>query len=169
VSDGSRHEPFCTVLLEQVSESISSFKRAVYRPNQMVRLPLEAGPSQDTACIRVTLSVMFVSQNPQTTPSRRQFVRAGPSGDPRRHTGTLWAQGSTRDCRCANRGEGMFLASKAVWAGIVFILLTTISEPRPTPLASGANSKEVPAVGPLPGGQPYSQGACDVRSWPPLS
>ncbi len=43
----------------------------------------------------------------------------------------------------------MFLASKAAWAGIVFILLTTgISEPRPTPLASGANlSKEVPAVG----------------------
>ena len=43
----------------------------------------------------------------------------------------------------------MFLASKAAWAGIVFILLTTgISGPRPTPLASGGNlSKEVPAVG----------------------
>jgi len=64
----------------------------------------------------------------------------------------------------------MFLASKAAWAGVVFIFLATgISGPRPTPLASGANSKEVPAVGPLPGGQPYSQGACDVRSWPPLS
>jgi len=43
----------------------------------------------------------------------------------------------------------MFLASKAAWAGIVFILLTTgISGPRPTPLAPGANlSKEVPVIG----------------------
>ena len=43
----------------------------------------------------------------------------------------------------------MFLASKAAWAGIVFILLTTgISRPRATPLASGANvNKEVPAAG----------------------
>jgi hypothetical protein len=42
----------------------------------------------------------------------------------------------------------MFLASKAAWAGIVFILLTTgISGPRPRPLASGAGlSKEVPGV-----------------------
>lgn len=42
----------------------------------------------------------------------------------------------------------MFLASKAAWAGIVFILLTTgISVPRPTPVPSGANlSKEVPEV-----------------------
>jgi peptidoglycan hydrolase-like protein with peptidoglycan-binding domain len=42
----------------------------------------------------------------------------------------------------------MFLASKAAWAGIVFLLLTSgISRPRQTPLASGANeSKEVPAV-----------------------
>src|ERR1700674_2919389 len=42
----------------------------------------------------------------------------------------------------------MFLATKAAWAGIVFILLTTgISRPRATPLASGANvSKEVPAA-----------------------
>jgi peptidoglycan hydrolase-like protein with peptidoglycan-binding domain len=42
----------------------------------------------------------------------------------------------------------MFLASKAAWAGTVFILLTTwISEPRPTPLAPAANlSREVPAV-----------------------
>jgi peptidoglycan hydrolase-like protein with peptidoglycan-binding domain len=43
----------------------------------------------------------------------------------------------------------MFLATKAAWAGIVFILLTTgISGPRPAPLASGTNlSKEVPADG----------------------
>jgi peptidoglycan hydrolase-like protein with peptidoglycan-binding domain len=42
----------------------------------------------------------------------------------------------------------MFLASKAAWAGIVFILLTTgISGPRPASLASGASlSKEVPRV-----------------------
>jgi len=42
----------------------------------------------------------------------------------------------------------MLLASKAAWAGIVFILLTTgISKPRP-PLAPGANlSNEVPAIG----------------------
>ena len=42
----------------------------------------------------------------------------------------------------------MFLASKAAWAGTVFILLTTgISGPRPTRLASGANlSNEVPAA-----------------------
>ena len=40
----------------------------------------------------------------------------------------------------------MFLASKAAWAGIVFMLLTTgISGPRPGPLASGASlGKEVP-------------------------
>jgi hypothetical protein len=82
VSDGSRHEPFCTALLEQVSESISSFKRAVYRPNQMVRLPLDAGPSQDTACIRVTLPVMFVSRiRKPRRPDGRQFVGAGPSGE----------------------------------------------------------------------------------------
>ena len=39
----------------------------------------------------------------------------------------------------------MFLASKAAWAGTVFILLTTgISGPRPAPLPSGANlSKQV--------------------------
>jgi peptidoglycan hydrolase-like protein with peptidoglycan-binding domain len=44
----------------------------------------------------------------------------------------------------------MFLASKAAWAGMVFIMLTTgISGPRPTPLASGGNlGKEVPAVRP---------------------
>ena len=44
----------------------------------------------------------------------------------------------------------MFLASKAAWAGMVFIMLTTgISGPRPTPLASGSNlGKEVPAVRP---------------------
>jgi len=43
----------------------------------------------------------------------------------------------------------MFLASKAAWAGIVFILVTTgILKPPPTPLGSGANvSKEVPAAG----------------------
>ena len=43
----------------------------------------------------------------------------------------------------------MFLASKAAWAEIVFILVTTgILKPPPTPLASGANvSKEVPAAG----------------------
>ncbi len=43
----------------------------------------------------------------------------------------------------------MFLASKIVWAGIVFTFLTTgISGPRPTPLASRSTlSKEVPAVG----------------------
>jgi peptidoglycan hydrolase-like protein with peptidoglycan-binding domain len=48
-----------------------------------------------------------------------------------------------------HQGEGMFLASKAAWAGIVFILLTTgVSGPRPTPLPLGANlTKEVPAVG----------------------
>jgi peptidoglycan hydrolase-like protein with peptidoglycan-binding domain len=41
----------------------------------------------------------------------------------------------------------MFLASKAAWAGIVFLLLTSgISRPR-APLASGANvSREVPTV-----------------------
>jgi peptidoglycan hydrolase-like protein with peptidoglycan-binding domain len=44
----------------------------------------------------------------------------------------------------------MLLASKAAWAGIVFIMLTTgISGPRPTPRASGANlGKEVPSIGP---------------------
>ena len=43
----------------------------------------------------------------------------------------------------------MFLVSKAAWAGIVSILLTTgISGPRPTLLSSGANlSKEGSAVG----------------------
>jgi peptidoglycan hydrolase-like protein with peptidoglycan-binding domain len=43
----------------------------------------------------------------------------------------------------------MFLASKAAWAGIVVILVTTgILRPPPTPLASGASvSKEVPAAG----------------------
>ena len=42
----------------------------------------------------------------------------------------------------------MFLASKAAWAGVVFVLLTTgISGPRPTPLASEPNLIEgVPAV-----------------------
>ena len=44
----------------------------------------------------------------------------------------------------------MLIASKAAWAGIVFILLTTgISGSRRTMLASGANlSEDVPAVGP---------------------
>jgi hypothetical protein len=42
----------------------------------------------------------------------------------------------------------MFLASKAAWAGLVFILLTTgISGPRSTPLASGADLTKKPAVG----------------------
>jgi peptidoglycan hydrolase-like protein with peptidoglycan-binding domain len=43
----------------------------------------------------------------------------------------------------------MFLASKAAWAGVVFILLTTgISGPRLTPLASEGNlGKEEPGVG----------------------
>ena len=42
----------------------------------------------------------------------------------------------------------MFLAGKAAWAGIVFLLLTSgISRPRGTLLASGTNvSKEVPTV-----------------------
>ncbi len=44
----------------------------------------------------------------------------------------------------------MLLASKAAWAGIVFVLLTTgISGPRRPPLASGANlTNQLPAVGP---------------------
>jgi hypothetical protein len=73
VSEDGRHEPFCTVLLEQVSESIAGVQ-------------IEE--------------------------------------------------------------KGMFLASKAASAAIVFLLLGTgISGPRPTPLASGSNlSKEVPAV-----------------------
>jgi hypothetical protein len=78
VSDGSRHEPFCTVLLEQVSESISSFKRAAYRPNQTAHLPLETGPSQGTGCIRVTLPVMFISQNPQPA-VRMEGSSSGPA------------------------------------------------------------------------------------------
>jgi peptidoglycan hydrolase-like protein with peptidoglycan-binding domain len=43
----------------------------------------------------------------------------------------------------------MFLASKAAWTGIIFILLTTGTlGPHPTPLASRADlSKEVPALG----------------------
>jgi peptidoglycan hydrolase-like protein with peptidoglycan-binding domain len=42
----------------------------------------------------------------------------------------------------------MLIATRAPWAGIVFLLLTTwISGPRPTPLTSGAElSKEAPAV-----------------------
>ena len=42
----------------------------------------------------------------------------------------------------------MILASKAAWAGIVFLLLTAgISGPRPTVLASGDNlNKEAPTV-----------------------
>ena len=42
----------------------------------------------------------------------------------------------------------MILASKAAWAGIVFLLLTAgISGPRPTVLASGVNlNKEAPTV-----------------------
>jgi peptidoglycan hydrolase-like protein with peptidoglycan-binding domain len=41
----------------------------------------------------------------------------------------------------------MFLASKAAWAGIVFILVTT-GILKPPPPSSGANvSKEVPAAG----------------------
>jgi len=43
----------------------------------------------------------------------------------------------------------MFLASKAACAGIVLLsLMTGVSGPRPTPLASANLSKEVPAVGP---------------------
>ena len=42
----------------------------------------------------------------------------------------------------------MFLASKAAWAGVVFVFLATgISGPRPTPLASKPNlSKEEPGI-----------------------
>jgi peptidoglycan hydrolase-like protein with peptidoglycan-binding domain len=54
----------------------------------------------------------------------------------------------TWDYRCTNGGKGMFLASKAASAGIVFISVALgISGPRPTPLAPGANlTNEVPAV-----------------------
>jgi len=42
----------------------------------------------------------------------------------------------------------MFLAGRAAWAGIVFILTTGISGPRAKPLASGAGpSRKMPAVG----------------------
>jgi hypothetical protein len=53
----------------------------------------------------------------------------------------------------------MFLASKAAWAGIVCILLTTgISRPPPTALASGANvSKEFVCVRALSFAPMYSQ------------
>jgi Putative peptidoglycan binding domain len=76
-------------------------------------------------------------------------IRVSSSGEfpkAQEHSGL---KGLTLDRRCANRGEGMLLAGKAAWAGIVFILLTTeISGPRPMPLASGASlSKEAPAVG----------------------
>jgi peptidoglycan hydrolase-like protein with peptidoglycan-binding domain len=62
----------------------------------------------------------------------------------------LLEQVSESTCWCANRGEEMLRVSKAGWAGIVFLLLTTgISGPRPTPLAFGADlRKEVPAFGP---------------------
>ncbi len=64
----SRREPFCTVLLAHLSESISGFKRTLYRPHQTAYYPLVAGSSQDTECTRVTLPVMSISQNPQSTP-----------------------------------------------------------------------------------------------------
>jgi hypothetical protein len=71
VYEGSRREPFCTVLLEYASESIGSFKRTLDRPNQTAYPPprgLVAGSSQDTECARVTLPVVSSNQNPQSTP-----------------------------------------------------------------------------------------------------
>jgi hypothetical protein len=46
VSDGSRHEPFCTVLLEQVSESVGVSKGQFARQTRRLTCPLGTGPTQ---------------------------------------------------------------------------------------------------------------------------
>jgi Putative peptidoglycan binding domain len=146
VSDGSRHEPFCTVLLEQVSESVGVSKGQFARQTRRLTCPLGTGPTQkQTWLARRSGRLHKAALSNRLHSDKRHTVGAGPSGESPK---AFRAQGFTLDSRCANRGEGMFLASKAAWAGIVFILTTGISGPRPTPLASGVNlSKEVPAAG----------------------
>ena len=58
-------------LLEHVSESIRRFVASKERSTGQTRrptYPLVAGSSQDIECTGVTLPVMSISQNPQSTP-----------------------------------------------------------------------------------------------------
>ena len=93
------------------------------------------------------LPVIFINQSPLPRSFGKEAVAtSGPSGESlqaQEHSGLR----ALRWTAWGNRGEGMFLASKAAWTGIALILLATgISGPRPAPLPSGANpSKEVPA------------------------
>jgi hypothetical protein len=52
VSDSSRHEPFCTVLLEQLSESVGVSKGQFARQTRGPDLPSRnrADPDPDTVC-----------------------------------------------------------------------------------------------------------------------
>ncbi len=121
----------------------SSFARQTRRPI----FSLEAGPPRETGCssaaghVRQPASAIHAVRMDGGSPGP---ARVGEPPMAQERSGALPWTGSA-----SNEGEGMFLASKAAWAGVVFIFLATgISGPRPTPLASKANlSKEEPGVG----------------------
>src|ERR1700730_394628 len=80
VCDGSRHDPFCTVLLEQVSESVGVSRRAVCPHNQAARLTLLRQAPQDAGCVRETLPVMFISTESASHVARMEgSCQAGPN------------------------------------------------------------------------------------------
>jgi Putative peptidoglycan binding domain len=120
----------------------SSLARQTRRPI----FSLEAGPPRETGCssaaghVRQPASAIHAVRMDGGSPGP---ARVGEPPMAQERSGALpWT------ASVSNEREGMFLANKAAWAGVVFIFLATgISGPRPTPLASGANLKEEPGVG----------------------
>ena len=99
---GSRHEPFCTVLLQQMSESIGVLKEQLGRQTRRPGLPSRnrADPNTETVC--PAAPVVFTKLQSTAGCVRISSTSSG-----------------------AAHGEVMFLASKIGSARIALTLLTT--------------------------------------------
>src|SRR5208282_5242304 len=115
LSDSSRHEPFCTVLLEQVSESIGVSKGQFARQTRRPELPSRNRAGPDTAYPALRSSHEAAINN-RLRADRWHIVRAGPR-------------------------RIMLLASKIGSVGITLTLLTTgMLAPRLPQGAPGSDS-----------------------------
>jgi hypothetical protein len=77
VSEGSRHEPFCTVLLEQVSESIGVSKGQFARQTRRPDLPSRNRADPDTVC--PAAPVVFIKLQWATGCVRINGTSSGPA------------------------------------------------------------------------------------------
>jgi len=71
-SDGSRHEPFCTVLCSEMSDPVDASREQFARQTRRTTFSLEAFRPRQRVFAPL---VIFNGQNPQPTPSGWKAVR----------------------------------------------------------------------------------------------